>query len=162
MLGDFISGAIANPGATAVGVLSAISLHGPSGLLGIFNNQTVKPLSNPSGASSFMAVPQNSSGLGIFNNIANLNPFGMLTGYQGGSTPVQFNPVVRGGLAPASSQTLNLVKNIGLPVAAGALSVQAQGLTAGGYSITKQAAPGDNTLLYLGAGLLAAKMFKLF
>ena len=146
-------------------MLNAVATKGPSGLLGMFNAQTAKPVANAQasvGASAAaLAVPTNTTGLGLFNTIMNSAPFATLK-TSGGAQPVQYNSAVKGGLAPVSGSLLSTVAQIGLPVSLGAQPAQAAGLVASGYGVGINTSGSNNTLMYLGLGLIAGKAFKLF
>jgi hypothetical protein len=157
---DFVGNVLSNPIGTAVGAISALATRGPAGLLGVFNQQTVMPKA----ASNSIAVPQNSSGLGIFSQIANLTPIGTLFN-AGVKQTVAFNPAVKTGLTTISKSVSQMVKDYGTPLPAGpAQTAQAAGLQASGtFSAGGSTSSGsNNTLLYIGGAALAAKLLKLW
>lgn len=156
---DFI-GNVIKAGAQAVGVVQKVTTTANNNALGVFNGLNSTPSSGGAGS---LLVPQNSAGLGVWNTVSNMLPIATLVATGGKSkATVQVNPVIAKGYASIGNDQANLTQQIGLPSPTPAQKIQAASIVAGDVidnvkSITQK----DNSLLYLGFGLLAAKALKI-
>lgn len=128
--------AIFNPVGTAINLTSALGAK-----LGIFNQQSVTPSTIQTGPQTLgIAIPINSSGLGIMTNVKNVSAVGSLAGQA-----VQMNS--NGSISGTSQQAKAIAK-----------SDYVNGAQMSSTTDDSNTSGVMQTALYVGGALLAAKL----